>query len=47
MGQPQEVEGLRFAIPSIRPVGRGMSAEFNQSGLVGVQLQVELRHPDA
>jgi hypothetical protein len=36
MGEVEEVEGLRFTIPSFGPIGRGMSAELNQPGLVGV-----------
>src|SRR5580700_4966747 len=47
MGEAEVVEGLRSAIPSCGPIGRGMSAELNQPGFVGVQLQVEFRHPDA
>ena len=41
MGEAEEVEGLRFAVPALGPIGRGMSAEFNQPGLVGVQFQRE------
>ena len=47
MGKAQEVEGLRFAFPALGPIGRGVSAEFDQPGLVRVQFQVEFRHPDA
>jgi len=34
MGEAQEVEGFRFAVPPCRPIGRGMPAEFDQPGLV-------------
>jgi hypothetical protein len=47
MGEAKEVEGLRLAVPALGPIGRGVSAEFNQPGLVRVQFQFEFRHPDA
>jgi hypothetical protein len=47
MGKAQEVEGLRLANPPCRPIGRGIPAEFDQAGFIGVQFQGELRHPGA
>ncbi len=47
MGKAKEVERLRLAVPSRRPVGRGPAAEFDQASLLGVQFQGEFRHTDA
>src|SRR4051794_9896602 len=47
MGEAQEIEGLRLALSPCRPVGRGMPAEFNQAGFIGVQFQGKLRHSGA
>ena len=45
--EPQEVEGPRFALPTRRSRSRGPSTKLDQTGLVGVQFQGELRHPVA
>lgn len=36
VGQPQEVEGLRFAVSPPRSARRSLPAEFDQPGLVGM-----------
>src|SRR5438105_14276874 len=44
-GEPQEVEGLRLALPApLSPLGRE-AAELQQPGLALVQLQPEVLHP--
>src|SRR5277367_2272999 len=45
--EPQEVEGPWLTLPARRSRGRGPSTELDQTGLVRVQLQGELRHPVA
>ena len=47
MREAQEIEGLRLALSPRRPVERGIPAEFDQAGFVGVQFQGKLRHPGA
>jgi hypothetical protein len=41
-GEPQEVEGFRFAEPSPRATFRRKASELDQSGLLGMQLQAKL-----
>ena len=36
-GEPQKIEGLRFADPALRALRRGKAAELDQTGLVRVE----------
>jgi hypothetical protein len=45
--EPQEPERLRFPLAPRCPSPGGEPPEFNQPGLVRVQLQAELREPSA
>jgi hypothetical protein len=38
-GEAQEVEGLRFAEPTLLAIGRRMAAELDQAGLVRMERQ--------
>ena len=41
VGEPEEREGLRFTLPAAAPVERGMAAELDQAGFVGVEGETE------
>ena len=43
MREAQEVEGFRFAVAPVSPILLRIAAELNDSRLVGMQLQSELR----
>src|SRR5664279_5390002 len=45
VGKAQKVERLRFPEPALSTVLRRETAELDQSGLVRMQLQIELREP--
>src|SRR6478752_5300106 len=45
VGKAQKVERLRFPEPVLLPVLRRETAELDQTGLVRMQLQIELREP--
>ena len=47
MGEAQERERLRLAIPSLLSVLSGEPPEFDQSRLIGVQSQAKLLHASA
>src|SRR5205814_6795672 len=46
-GETQEIEGLRFAEPTLRAPGRRMAAKLNQAGIFRMQRQLELLPPTA
>ena len=45
MGEPQEIEGLRFAEPAPLAPCRSKAAELDQAGFVRMELQSELLEP--
>jgi len=47
MGEPQEIEGFRFAKPAPLAVCRSEAAELDQTGFVRMELQSELLEPSS
>src|SRR5271157_1993505 len=44
-GEPQEIEGFRFAKPALLSIHRSIAAELDQAGLVRMELQRKLLEP--
>src|SRR6516162_6175843 len=47
MGEPQEIEGFRFAKPALSAPCRSEAAELDQTGFVRMELQSELLEPSS
>ena len=45
VGEAQEVEGLRFPLATLLPVAGRIAPELDQSGLLRMEFQAELRQP--